>query len=123
VARPCSMGLRQRVLADCDAGLKTKGVAKKYPVSKPWVRRLKQRRREDGRVAPLPRRHGPVPPRQTHGDAPRQAAAADPDATPAELRGRLGPAVALSTVWKALDDLGLSFKKRSPARPSRAAPT
>jgi transposase len=123
VAPPYSMDLRQRLLADCDAGLKTKVVAEKYSVSKPWVRRLKQRRREDGRVAPLPQRRGPVPLCQTHGDALRQAVGADPDATLAELRQRLGLAVALSTVWKALDDLGLSFKKKSPTRPSRTGRT
>jgi len=43
-----SLDLRQRVLADCDAGLKTKAVAEKYGVSRTWVRSLKQRRRETG---------------------------------------------------------------------------
>lgn len=39
-----SMDLRQRVIADCDRGLKTNAVALKYSVSSAWVRRLKQHR-------------------------------------------------------------------------------
>jgi transposase len=56
-----SMDLRQRVLADCDAGLATAQVATKYRVSPAWVRRLKQRRRQTGQVAPTAQRHGPRP--------------------------------------------------------------
>lgn len=50
------MDLRQRVIDDCDAGLPTKVVAQKYPVSPAWVRRLKQHRRERGDI--VPRRGG-----------------------------------------------------------------
>jgi hypothetical protein len=39
--KPYSMELRQRVLADCDAGMKTAAVAQMYSVSEFWVRRLK----------------------------------------------------------------------------------
>ena len=46
-----SLALRKRVLADCDAGLKTKAVAQRYGVSRTWVRALKQRRRETGEIA------------------------------------------------------------------------
>ena len=49
-----SMDLRVRVLADCDAQLGTKAVASKHRVSESWVRRLKQRRREQGAIAPRP---------------------------------------------------------------------
>lgn len=46
-----SMDLRRRVLADCDAGLKTKQVAEKYGDNRTWGRRVKQRRRETGEIA------------------------------------------------------------------------
>jgi len=49
---PYSMDLRTRVLQDCDAGMKSDLVAAKYRVSRAWVNRLVQRRRESGRVAP-----------------------------------------------------------------------
>ena len=50
--RAYSMDLRERVLSDSDAGMQTAQVAEKYSVSKSWVRRLKQRRRESGQIAP-----------------------------------------------------------------------
>jgi transposase len=53
-----------------------------------------------------------VPLHQTHADALRQAVKAEPDATMAELRAKLALGVALSTVWQALDRLGLSLKKK-----------
>ena len=40
--RAYSQDLRERVLADCDAGMGTIEVAAKYRVSQSWVRRLKQ---------------------------------------------------------------------------------
>lgn len=58
---PYSMDLRKRVLNDCDAGVGTKAVAAKYSVSASWVRRLKQRRREDGSLTPRSPRNKRVP--------------------------------------------------------------
>jgi len=107
-----SMDLRARVLADCDRGLKTKAVSEKYSVCPAWVRRLKQRRRETGEVAPRRGRTGPVPLAATHAGPIRQAVADAPDATLAELRQRLALAVALSTLWRAVAALGLTLKKR-----------
>ncbi len=49
-----SLDLRKRVLAACDAGQSTKKVAEQFDVSPAWVRRLKQRRREDGSIEPRP---------------------------------------------------------------------
>ena len=54
-----SMDLRIRVLKDCDSGLPIKVVAEKYDVSPVWVRRLKQRRRENGQIEPRPPGHRP----------------------------------------------------------------
>lgn len=121
--KPYSMDLRQRVLADRDRGLSTAAVAAKYTVSPAWVRRLLQRRRETGETAPRPQRRGRVPLWQTHGEPIRQAVRAQPDATLAELRQRLGLGVALSTLWAAVAALGLRLKKKSPGPPSRTGPT
>jgi transposase len=49
---PYSMDLRTRVLRDWDAGMKADDVAAKYSVSRAWVHRLQQRRRETGSIAP-----------------------------------------------------------------------
>jgi transposase len=120
---PYSMGLRERVLADCDAGMATPAVARKYRVSPSWVRRLKQRRREGGTTAPRDHRTGPRPSWDAYADRLRQAIADDPDATLAELKARLGLAVVLSTLWRAVAALGLAVKKKRPTRPSRTART
>jgi transposase len=121
--RSYSMDLRERVLADCDAGLPTKGAAAKYRVSPAWVRRLKQRRRETGEVAPRPRRNHRRPAPEPHLGRLRELVAAAPDATLRELRDRLGVAVSLATLWAALRGLGLTVKKKSSAPPSRTGPT
>lgn len=120
---PYSSDLRQRVLADCDSGMSTPDAAQKYTVSPSWVRRLRQRRRQTGETAPRPQRRGPVPLWQTHGEPIRQAVKEAPDATLAELRQKLGLAVALSTLWAAVAALGLRLKKKWRGRPSRTAPT
>jgi transposase len=117
------MDLRERVLADCDAGVGTGQVAAKYRVSASWVRRLKQRRRQTGEVAPRVARPGPKPSWDGYADRLRDAVRQTPDATLGELRDRLGLAVALSTLWRACAALGLSVKKKSSGRPSKTAPT
>jgi transposase len=116
-----SLDLRKRVLADCDAGLKTKPVAEKYGVSRTWVRGLKQRRRETGEIGPRQGRPG----RKPKIDRVRLAelVAQDADATLAELRERLGIPCALSAIWKALAALKLTFKKKRCAPPSKTGPT
>jgi transposase len=100
------------VLGDCDAGLATKAVAAKYRVSPAWVPRLKQRRRQTGAVAPARPRPGPRPSWDAYADRLREAIRQPPDATLVELRQRLGLAVALPTLWRAVAALGLSVKKK-----------
>jgi transposase len=114
--------LRERVLADCDAGLGTAATADKFRVSPAWVRRLKQHRRERGGDI-APRTGGGA--RGTKIDRDRLAAlvAARPDATLLELADALGVACAKSAIWKALRGLKLSYKKSRSARPSRTART
>lgn len=105
------LALRERVLSDCDAGLQTKAVAEKYRVSRTWVRSLKQRRRETGEIAP--RRGGGGRKRKFDRARLAELVAADADATLAELRERLGVKCALSAIWTALDQLHITFKKKT----------
>ena len=107
-----SLDLRWRVLADCDRGLSTRAVATKYIVSESWVRRLKQRRRATGELAPRQPAAGPKPSWQAYADKLREAVRQTPDATLEELRDRLELTVALSTLWRAVATLGLSVKKK-----------
>lgn len=122
--RTYSMDLRLRVLAACDDGLDTAEVADQFAVSRAWVRRVKQRRRETGETGPREQsRRGPRPALEDRADELRRLVAAEPDLTPAELGDRLGVAVSPLTVWRTLRRLGLTFKKSRIGRPSRTAPT
>src|SRR5690242_20525070 len=97
--RAYSMDLRERVLADCDDGMTTGEVAETHRVSVSWVRRLKQRRRETGGVAPRTARPGPAPILAADADRLRQVVRANPDRTASEYRALLGTAAAAVTVW------------------------
>lgn len=112
-----SMDLRKRVLAMCDGVRTTREVSRAFDVSEPWVRRLKQRRREEGIIGPRPsggRRHGhfdPVRLEQLQGWL-RQ----HPDATLEWLLDRVGREMGLRcsvmAVCRAVKKLGWSLKKR-----------
>lgn len=121
--KPYSMEFRQAVLADCDAGLITHDVALKHGVSKAWVRRLKQRRRETGEIQPRP----PIkktPPRW-HAWKERIIALIrqQPDLTLSELRDRLGVETSLQTLSVALRQLKYTLKKKSSTPRNRTGPT
>jgi transposase len=110
--RAYSIDLRQRVLADCDAGLSTADAAAKYTVSTAWVRRLKQRRRETGSIDRRPPSPGRPVKLAPHESRVRELVRDDPDATLAQYRDRLGVAVGLGTLCAFLRRIRLSFKKK-----------
>jgi transposase len=117
---PYSQDLRDRVLAACDRAMKTKQVADLFGVSASWVRRVKQRRREYGEVAPRPPEPGI---RFAKIDRVRlgELVEAHPDATLMELRAMLGVQCSESSIWRALDKMGYSFKKRRSMQQNRIA--
>jgi transposase len=113
---PYSMDLRKRVVRAWDAGLDAESVAAKYEVSRAWVHRLVQRRRETGSIAP--RKQTKFRGRVLAGQEARLAAliTAQPDATLAELRDALPTSAALSTLWREIDRLQLTVKKNGARR-------
>jgi transposase len=122
MAAAYSMDLRMRVLKDSDAGLSSKDLAERYHVSRAWVDALKQRRRETGAFAPLKQtkfRGRALLAAETH----RLAAlvAARPDATLTELREALRTSAGLTTIWRALNQLDLTFKKNGARRRTATA--
>ena len=116
--RAYSMDLRERALLDSDAGMKAADVAEKYRVSGSWVRLLKQRRRETGEVAPRVQRHGRRRMLEPHLHTLAALIAAQPDRTLAELKDGLGTPASLATIWRAVQGLGVTVKKKRYARPS-----
>jgi len=106
-----SMDLRVRVLRDSDAGLASKDVAAKYAVSRAWVDRLKQRRRETGEVAPRQQTRWRTPLLTPHLPQLVALIREQPDRTLAELQQALGTSASLATIWRAVTRLGFRVKK------------
>jgi transposase len=118
-----SMDLRVRIFEARQAGESTAEVADRFAVSPAFVRRLMQRHRDTGSLAPKATRRGPQPRLAGQADELRQLNAQHPDLTPREIRDRLGLAASALTVWRMLRRLGLTFKKSRFAPPSRTART
>ena len=120
--RAYSMDLRERIFRDSDAGMTSLVVAEKYDVSRAWVDRLKQRRRETGEVTPRVQRYGPHPKLAAHLHRLADLIQEQPDRTLAELQEALGLPASLATIWRAVKQLGFTVKKngtRLRTRPTR----
>ena len=113
---PYSMDLRKRVFNAFEASGDAEEVAATFGVSRAWVHRLAQRRRETGSLAP--RQQTKFRSRVLAGREAQLTAliAARPDATLAELREALPTTAALSTLWQAIDRLDLTVKKNGTRR-------
>src|SRR5438093_62489 len=111
MAAAYSIDLRARVVRAWDASGDADEVAARFAVSRAWVHRLVQLRRETGSIAPRPQTK--FRSRVLAGQEDRLAAliSARPDATLAELRDALPTTAALSTLWLEIDRLGLTVKK------------
>ena len=112
-----SLDLRKRVLRAWDSGMDAECVAAKYDVSRAWVHRLVQRRRETGSIEPRQQtkfRHRVLSPRQEERLV--VLVTARPDATLAELQAALPTTAALSTIWRTIGRLGFTVKKNRTRR-------
>jgi transposase len=99
-------------------------VAEQFECSASWVRRLIQRRRENGSLQPRPH----YVPDQSKLDERDLALLAEliarqPDMTLAELAEALSNKVSVPTVHRATRKLGLPLKKSRCMPPSRTGPT
>jgi transposase len=115
-----SQDLRDRVLVAYDRGMASKQIADLFAVSRAWVRRVKQRRRESGQISPKPM--GGLRVVKIDLEQLRSLVSQTPDATIKELHRQLqrhGTRCCESAVGMALGRLGFSFKKRRSMRPSR----
>jgi transposase len=109
-------------MADVDAGMLVKDVAIKFRVSKDWIYKLQRLRRETGSFGP--RQQRTVQRGKLDDALPqlKQLAERHPDATLKELRDKLGLAVGVSTLWRALRKLKFTFKKKYFTPPSNGVP-
>src|SRR2546421_465079 len=119
-----SIEFRRAVAAayeECDSSTE---VAERFACSESWVRRLIQRQRETGSLAPRP----PQLPNNFKLDKSElgelgQLIAARPDMTLEELAAALSKKVSVSTVHRATKKLKLTFKKSPSTPPSRTGRT
>ena len=112
-----SLDLRKRVAAACDRGMPVAAVAAQFEVSVAWVYRLLQRRRQTGSIQA--RKQTKFRGRSLSSDEEVRLGfliTAQPDATLAELQRALPTRAALSTLWRAIDRLGLTEKKNGVRR-------
>ena len=90
--RPYSIDLRERIVAAIDRGEHSlRQIADLFSVNLPFLVRLLQRRRATGSVEPKPHGGGPTPKLDAAAVQRLRALVREqPDATPRELRDRLG---------------------------------
>jgi transposase len=123
---PYSKEFRAQVLAACDANEGTHAVALRFNVSKSWVRRVVQQRRETGQVAPKTTRNR-TPIWQAWTDWLRAKLDARPDVylreLQAELKAERDIKVSLQTVCNACKALERTRKKRRSSPPNKIGPT
>jgi transposase len=114
MARPYSSDLRERVLKDCDAGMRSEDVARKYSVSASWIYDLRKRRRETGSIAPKVYTPGPKLKLAPYENEVRQLVADHPDATLEELHALLPnkDEVTVVTLHNFLVRLKITWKKK-----------
>ena len=123
MARAYSMDLRIRVLQDSAAGLSSNELAERYHVSRAWVDALKQRQRETGDPAPRKQTRWRTPVLAGQEERLRALLVEQPDRTLRELREALATAASVTTIWRALERLGVTLKKKQSAPRSKRGRT
>ena len=121
---PYPMQMRIAVAAAYDECGSSREVAEMFACSESWVRRLIQRRRENGSLEPLaPKR--PDTRKLDDDDLAQLRAliAHKPDMTLGELAEALNHKASVPTIWRATQALNLPLKKRLSTPPSRIDPT
>ena len=95
---PYSLDLRKRVLRAWDQSSDAEAVAEQFSVSRAWVHRLVQRRRETGAIGPRQQTRWRTPILAGREEEIRGLVQARPDRTLVELRAALKTSAAISTI-------------------------
>ena len=104
--------IRELVLGAYEKGDETAEIAEAFEVSPSWSRRVKQRLRECGSREAIRQKHG-FDPKLGEREEKELAKflAEKPDATLAELKGKLSKPVSVSTICRTLRRMNLTLKK------------
>ena len=113
MAKPLAMDLRERVMADVEAGLSAAAAALKYSVSARTVFSWKSLVRENGSCRPRDGKTGPKPKLEGFREQILAKIKENPEITLAELKAKLELPASLSTIWMAMKSWGIVLKKSS----------
>ena len=116
MAKTLGIDLRMRVMAAYDRGMHLVELTNLFQVSERWIHKLLKQRRETGSLEPLRGKRGPKPKLAPYLARLQERVRQQPDATLEELQQYLGAPVCRTTLWNALRDLKLSFKKSAARR-------
>ena len=114
---------RRAILKELQGGATFAELGPKYRVSAEWVRQFWRRFEKTGETQPRPPVRRKKTFAQSHDTQIREAVAGNPSITLEQLRDHLGVKVSIGTLWYALRDLKISFKKKRSNRPSKTGPT
>ncbi len=110
-----SIDLRKRVLAAYDSGkYSLNQIAKQFQVTTWWIQKLRQRRKQEGSIAPKPQNQGRKPVFQGNNlKRLEQFIKAHPDTTPEETKQYFLGVVecSIATIHNTLKRLDLRYKK------------
>src|SRR5512135_925349 len=122
--RPYALDLRQRIAAALDAHEGSQPqIAHRFRVSVSFITRLHRRRRQTGSLAPRPHGGGHPPALDRDGqERLRRAVRDQPDATLAELAGRVGVPCGRMAIFRTLRKLKITRKKKSLHATQRDSP-
>ena len=123
--RTISLDLRERILAAYDEEKDTReDVARRFRVSLGMVKKLLQQRRDTGDLAPRHHLAGRKPMiLAEHQHRMRSLLGQKPDLTLKELRHAMTLECSLQAIHLSLAKMGLTYKKRRSALPSKTART
>jgi len=107
-----SLDIRTRIFNAVQSGESCSEAAERFEVSPAFVRRLMQRHRQSGTLAPKTGPRGRKPLLDDKMDDIRKLLAEQPDLTAGEVREQLKLDVCVHTVWRAIRRLDNTFKKR-----------
>lgn len=123
--RTLSQDLRERILISYDREEGTRDqIAARYQVSLGMVKKLLQQRRQTGDIGPRHRFSGRKPKiLGGHREQMRKLLSKKPDLTLKELRSAMQLSCSLPAIHYALEELGLTYKKRHSAPANRTGQT
>ena len=126
MAKALSEDLRERVIRAIEAGASCREAAKRFGVSASSAVKWHRRWREMGALAPGKVGNPGGRKLAPHRELILGLIEAEPDVTLHQLRQRLadhGVTIGFGSIWRFLDDEGISFKKKRCWPPSRSVTT